>query len=65
MTQQNVKKPVAVKVVLDIKPGLLSPAQKTAWRRFWARLIHEAIEKTPASADNTTGAIKEDNQNAF
>ena len=29
-------------IKVNIKPGPASPAQKAAWRRFWAKLITEA-----------------------
>jgi hypothetical protein len=28
-----------VRVVLDIKPRLVSPAQKQAWKRFWQCMV--------------------------
>lgn len=32
----------AIKITVGIKPGSTSPAQKQAWRNFWAKLIREA-----------------------
>lgn len=32
-----------VKLTVDIRPGPAPPAQKAAWRKFWARLIGEAM----------------------
>jgi len=29
----------AMKLMVDIKPGFASPAQKKAWRRFWQKLL--------------------------
>ena len=29
------------KVKVSIQPGPASPAQKAAWRRFWAKLLAE------------------------
>jgi hypothetical protein len=37
------------KVTVKIAPGPASPAQKTAWRRFWAKLIAEPKNKVPPS----------------
>jgi hypothetical protein len=31
-----------VKITVDIRPGLASPAQKRAWDGVWRRLIVEA-----------------------
>ena len=31
-----------IKLTVDIRRGPVTPAQKTAWRKFWARLISEA-----------------------
>jgi hypothetical protein len=30
-----------IKVVLDIKPGPVSPAQRMAWKRLWDKLLSE------------------------
>lgn len=32
-------KETEIKIKVDIKPGPVSPAQKTAWRKFWQSLI--------------------------
>jgi len=37
---RNSKK-TPVKVVLDIKPGPVSPAQRAAWKRLWDKLLSE------------------------
>jgi hypothetical protein len=29
-------------VKLTLRPGPVTPAQKTAWRKFWQKLISEA-----------------------
>ena len=34
-----------VNVTLAIRPGPASPAQKTAWRRFWQHMIAEAKDE--------------------
>jgi len=34
-------KDTEAKVKVDIRPGPVSPAQKTAWVRFWQKLIAE------------------------
>ena len=48
------------KVTIHIGRAPPTPAQKTAWGKFWARLIHEALEETPENADSMTGALKGD-----
>jgi hypothetical protein len=30
-----------IKITVDIQPGPALPAQKTAWKRFWQKLIDE------------------------
>ena len=30
-----------IKVTIDIKRGLVSPAQKQAWKQFWQKLASE------------------------
>jgi len=30
-----------IKVVVDVHPGPVSPAQKAAWRKFWTKLLSE------------------------
>jgi hypothetical protein len=39
--RQKAKTTASIKVVVDIKPGPASPAQKQAWKRFWGKLISE------------------------
>ncbi len=34
-----------VKVTLTITPGQVTPAQRAAWRKWWAKLISEVKEK--------------------
>ena len=34
-------KDTGLKLRVDIRPGPVSPAQKTAWRKFWQKLIAE------------------------
>ena len=29
------------RVIVNIRPGEMSPAQKQAWRKFWQKLITE------------------------
>lgn len=31
----------AIRVIVDIKPGPTTPAQKQVWKRFWQKLISE------------------------
>ena len=35
------------KVILNIKRGPASPAQKQAWKRFWQKLISEVKAEEP------------------
>jgi len=39
-------------VTINLVPGPTSPAQKQAWRKFWARLIAEA--KRATTEDNSS-----------
>ena len=49
-----------VKVKTNIQPGPASPAQKAAWRRFWAKLITEAdLRKWLAEAMEKDGRHRE------
>jgi hypothetical protein len=36
---KTVRKPI--KIMINIQPGPASPAQKTAWHKFWQKLIAE------------------------
>jgi len=38
MANKTAIKPI---VKLNIRPGQVTPAQKTAWRKFWQKLIAE------------------------
>jgi len=40
--RQKVETTASTRVVVHIKPGQASPAQKAAWKRFWQKLIAEA-----------------------
>ena len=44
MGKQMTSKPVA-KVTVNITPGPVTPAQRAAWRKFWAARIAEAKGK--------------------
>ena len=39
--RQKAKTTASIKVVVNIKPGPASPAQKQAWHKFWQKLISE------------------------
>jgi hypothetical protein len=49
MTRRREKSKTAtsIKVVLNIRPGPASPAQKQAWKRFWQKLISEVKADEP------------------
>jgi len=43
MRKPSVSKHIEMpEITFNIQPGPVSPAQKAAWRKFWARLISEA-----------------------
>lgn len=42
MTPSAKPKSMAAKVVIDIRPGPVSPAMRRAWVTFWNRLIASA-----------------------
>ena len=47
-------------IKVNIKPGPASPAQKAAWRRFWAKLITKAnLRKWLAEAMEKDGRHRE------
>ena len=49
-----------IKVRMDIRPGPVSPAQKTAWRKFFSVLIAECKQELQAESEgNSDRAIKE------
>jgi len=51
MSKRTTTKPTnkaEVKVIVSIRPGPATPAQKTAFRRFYARLISQAQEEVKA-----------------
>jgi hypothetical protein len=41
---------ITPKVIVDIRPGLVSPVQQAAWLRFWAKITSEA--KVKINEDN-------------
>lgn len=48
-----------ITVSIDIRPGVLSPAQKARWRRFWSGIIAGALEDMKRS-DSTGVTRRED-----
>jgi hypothetical protein len=43
----RISRKTPIKVVLDIKPGPASPAQRAAWKRLWDKLLSEVKAKEP------------------
>jgi hypothetical protein len=52
--ETNRSKVAPLYVTLNLVPGPTSPAQKHAWRKFWAKLIAEV--KQEATEDNNSSA---------
>jgi hypothetical protein len=48
-----------ITVSIDIRPGVLSSAQKASWRRLWSKLIAGALEDMKKS-DSSEAASRED-----
>jgi len=46
--RQKLRTTASTNVVVDIKPGPASPAQKQAWKRFWRKLISEVKADEPS-----------------
>jgi hypothetical protein len=40
-------KKTPIKVILDFKPGPVSPAQRMAWKRLWDKLLSEVKSDEP------------------
>lgn len=55
---ESANKPI-ITVRVEIHPGPVSPAQQTAWRRFWAKLIADTTHDRFKSKPNDV--VKEGN----
>jgi hypothetical protein len=41
-----------IKVQIEVKSELVTPAQKEAWQRFWQRIIAEVKDETRSARNN-------------